>query len=143
MIERIIITDPAEVERYNANKLTEPRECSICGRTFWVVREGKGKYPTMCSDECRRKYQIKKTSEYLIRRYHEDPEFRKRRIAGTTRRNAHRRAERQDALLERLVQELDQCDTLNEMKAVLQYRVRINVGSYKDDADADADANTL
>lgn len=143
MIEKIVITDPAVAERYSTDELAGPRECSICGRTFWVVREGKGKYPTMCSDECRRKYQIKKTSEYLMRRYHEDPEFRKRRIAGTIRRNAYRRAERQDALLERLVQELDQCDTLDEMKTVLEHRVRINAGSYEDDADADADANTL
>lgn len=104
-------------------------KCKICGKEFEPKRTA-GRRPDFCSEECRRKAHTKKTTRYLNERYKNDEEFRKRRIASNIESNRRKREERKEQAMQELVADLMLADTSDEVRKILDERVRLKSHTY-------------
>lgn len=106
-------------------------KCKICGKEFEVEPNKRGgRVSQFCSDECRRKARSKINTKSLIKRYHADEEWRKKRIASNVAGNRRRREERRELAMQQLVFELGQAKDAGEMREILEEKVRIKSQYY-------------
>lgn len=104
-------------------------ECKTCGKKFEVERTA-GRVSGFCSEECRRKAHIKVSTKSLLKRYHNDEEWRKKRIADNAAGNRKRREVRKEQAMQELVADLMSADTSDEVRQILDERVRIKSQYY-------------
>lgn len=104
-------------------------KCKICGKEF-EVEKTTGRVSGFCSEECRRKARTKVNTKSLLKRYHNDEEFRKKRIADNVIGNRKRREARKEQAMQELVADLMQADTSDEVRQILDERVRIKSQYY-------------
>lgn len=104
-------------------------KCKICGKEFEPKRAA-GRHPNFCSEECRRKAHTKKTTKYLNERYKNDDEFRKKRIASNAASNRRKREGRKEQAMQELVLQLMQAETPEEIRSILEERVRLKSQTY-------------
>lgn len=106
-------------------------KCKICGKEFEVEpNKGGGRMRGFCSEECRRKARTKINTKSLLKRYHNDEEFRKKRIASNIAGNRRRREERREQAMQELVRDLMLADTSDEVRQILDEKVRIKSQYY-------------
>lgn len=104
-------------------------ECKICGKKF-EVEKSAGRVSQFCSDECRRKARSKTNTKSIVKRYHNDEAFRKKRIASNVAANRKRREARKEQAMQELVLQLMQAETSEEIRSILDERVRIKSQYY-------------
>lgn len=104
-------------------------ECKVCGKEFEVEKTA-GRVSGFCSEECRRKARTKINTKSLLKRYHNDEEFRKKRIADNVAGNRRRREGRKEQAMQELVADLMSADTSDEVRQILDERVRIKSQYY-------------
>lgn len=104
-------------------------ECKVCGKRFEVERT-VGRVSGCCSDACRRKAHTKVNTKSLLKRYHNDEEFRKKRIADNVAGNRKRREARKEQAMQELIADLMSANTSDEVRQILDERVRIKSQYY-------------
>ena len=105
--------------------------CKICGRSFTYEKtRGGGREPGFCSDECRRRARSKTNTKSLLKRYHKDEDFREKRIRENVIGNRRRREARRAQVMDKLVDDLMKAQTPEEIRALLESRVRIRAELY-------------
>lgn len=104
-------------------------KCKICGKEFEVEKK-RGRVPQVCSEECRRKAHTKITTRNIANRYRTDEEFRKKRVAANASSNRRRREARKEQAMQELVFELMQANTSDEVRKILDERVRLKSQTY-------------
>lgn len=104
-------------------------KCKICGKEFEAEKTA-GRVSGFCSEECRRKARTKVNTKSLLKRYHNDEEFRKKRIADNVIGNRKRREARKEQAMQELVADLMQADTSDEVRQILDERVRLKSQTY-------------
>lgn len=106
-------------------------KCKICGKEFEVKPNKRGgRVSQFCSDECRRKARSKINTKSLTKRYHTDEEWRKKRIASNVAGNRKRREARKEQAMQELVFQLMQAETSEEIRSILEERVRLKSQTY-------------
>lgn len=100
-------------------------KCVVCGKEF----EGdvRRRY---CSPECKRVMDVKNSLKSLHRKYHSDEEYRKKRIADNAAGNKRRREARKEQAMQELVRDLVLADTSDEVRKILDERVRLKSTLY-------------
>lgn len=100
-------------------------KCVVCGKEF----EGdvRRRY---CSPECKRVMDVKNSLKSLHRKYHSDEEYRKKRIADNAAGNKRRREARKEQAMQELVRDLILADTSDEVRKILDERVRLKSTLY-------------
>ncbi len=104
-------------------------KCKVCGKEFEVGKTA-GRVIGFCSDECRRKARTKINTKSILKRYHNDEEFRKRRIADTVAGNRRRREARKEQAMQELCEELYNAKSSGDIRAILEKKVRIKASVY-------------
>lgn len=104
-------------------------KCKVCGKEFEVEKTA-GRVIGFCSEECRRKARTKVNTKSLLKRYHNDEEFRKKRIADTVAGNRKRREARKEQVMQELIADLMQAETSDEMRQLLEEKVRLKSQTY-------------
>lgn len=104
--------------------------CPICGKEF-ERRIGKiGRKQIYCSKECKNKRDVKKTVEYLKKRYRKDEEFRERRKRTNTELLFKKRVKAKEEAMQELVADLNSATTPEEIRAILDERIRLKRETY-------------
>ena len=100
-------------------------KCVVCGKEF----EGdvRRRY---CSPECKHVMDVKNSLKSLHRKYHSDEEYRKKRIADNAAGNKRRREARKEQAMQELVRDLVLADTSDEVRKILDERVRLKSTLY-------------
>lgn len=104
-------------------------ECKVCGKEFEVEKTA-GRVSGFCSEECRRKARTKINTKSLLKRYHNDEEFRKKRIADNVAGNRRRREGRKEQAMQELCEELYNAKSSGDIRAILEKKVRIKSQYY-------------
>lgn len=104
-------------------------ECKVCGKKF-EVEKSAGRVSQFCSEECRRKAHTKINTKSLLKRYHNDEEFRKKRIADNVIGNRKRREARKEQAMQELCEELYNAKSSGDIRAILEKKVRIKSQYY-------------
>lgn len=104
-------------------------KCKICGKEFEVEKTA-GRVSGFCSEECRRKARTKVNTKSLLKRYHNDEEFRKKRIADNVIGNRKRREARKEQAMQELCEELYNAKSSGDIRAILEKKVRIKSQYY-------------
>lgn len=104
-------------------------KCKICGKEF-EVEKTTGRVSGFCSEECRRKARTKVNTKSLLKRYHNDEEFRKKRIADNVIGNRKRREARKEQAMQELCEELYNAKSSGDIRAILEKKVRIKSQYY-------------
>lgn len=100
-------------------------KCVVCGKEF--EGDARRRY---CSPECKHVMDVKNSLKSLHRKYHSDEEYRKKRIADNAAGNKRRREARKEQAMQELVRDLILADTSDEVRAILEKRVRIRSEYY-------------
>lgn len=101
--------------------------CPICGKEFEQVRKTAGRKKIYCSKACKRKNDQKITANYIKRRYAQDEEFRAMRKRQSTNWARRSMQKKKDEAFEELVNDIIDAKNANEIKEILQARVRLIV----------------
>jgi hypothetical protein len=104
-------------------------KCKICGKEFEAEKTA-GRVSGFCSEECRRKARTKVNTKSLLKRYHNDEEFRKKRIADNVIGNRKRREARKEQAMQELCEELYNAKSSGDIRAILEKKVRIKSQYY-------------
>lgn len=104
-------------------------KCKVCGKEFEVEKTA-GRVSGFCSEECRRKARTKVNTKSLLKRYHNDEEFRKKRIADNVAGNRKRREARKEQAMQELCEELYNAKSSGDIRAILEKKVRIKSQYY-------------
>ena len=104
-------------------------KCKVCGKEFEVEKTA-GRVSGFCSEECRRRARTKVNTKSLLKRYHNDEEFRKKRIADNVIGNRKRREARKEQAMQELCEELYNAKSSGDIRAILEKKVRIKSQYY-------------
>ena len=104
-------------------------KCKIWGKECEVEKTA-GRVSGFCSEECRRKARTKVNTKSLLKRYHNDEEFRKKRIADNVIGNRKRREARKEQAMQELCEELYNAKSSGDIRAILEKKVRIKSQYY-------------
>ena len=105
--------------------MEEFKTCAVCGKKFAVVYHGKGRKPLYCSDACRRKANGISNTNYMRKRYAEDPEFRERRKKDAANFNRRRTEAVRNVMIEELTTKIEEAKNREEIIELLKKHVRI------------------
>ena len=100
-------------------------KCVVCGKEF--DGDVRRRY---CSPECKHVMDVKNSLKSLHRKYHNDEEYRKKRIADNSAGNKRRREARKEQAMQELVRDLVLADTSDEVRKILDERVRLKSTLY-------------
>ena len=100
-------------------------KCVVCGKEF----EGdvRRRY---CSPECKHVMDVKNSLKSLHRKYHSDEDYRKKRIADNSAGNKRRREARREQAMQKVVAELVQAKTAEEIRSILEENTRLKSTLY-------------
>ncbi|WP_024859800.1 hypothetical protein [Ruminococcus flavefaciens] len=104
--------------------------CSECGKLFEWERKGKGRLPHYCSAKCKNKRDNRATVAYLKQRYRDDLVFRERRKRSNILSMKRKRDERKAQAMEKLVNDLLAATTVEQVREILNERVRLKSELY-------------
>ena len=109
---------------------TGTNKCAVCGKEFKYDMGKRGPVPRYCSDECRRKAHIKTNTKSMTKRYHEDDEWRKKRVRQNAESNRRRREARREQVMQGLINDIMKAKTPEEVRSILEDRVKIKASLY-------------
>ena len=100
-------------------------KCVVCGKEF----EGdvRRRY---CSPESKHVLDVKNSLKSLHRKYHNDEDYRKKRIADNAAGNKRRREARKEQAMQRVVLQLMQAETAEEIRSILEDNTRLKSTLY-------------
>lgn len=100
--------------------------CKICGKEFeYEYNGGKGRKPGFCSEECRAKAHTKTNTKSMVKRYHSDEEWRKKRIAQNIASEKRRREERRDKVITEMVAFFASSTDTRAIRKMLEEKTRV------------------
>lgn len=104
-------------------------KCKVCGKEF-EAENGRGRKVAYCSDECRRKGHMRVNTKAMLKRYHNDEEWRAKRIRQNADSNKRRREARKEQVMQELCEELYNAKSSGDIRAILDKKVRIRSELY-------------
>lgn len=100
--------------------------CKVCGREFeYEYNGGKGRKPGFCSEECRAKAHTKINTKCMVKRYKNDEEWRKKRIANNVAGEKRRRAERKEKVITEMVAFFASSTDTRAIRKLLEEKTRV------------------
>ena len=103
--------------------------CKVCGKEF-EYDTARGRDPHFCSDECRAKAHTKTNTKSMVKRYHNDEEWRKQRIKRNAEGEKRRRAERKEKVLNDMVAFFASTTDTKAIRRMLEEKTRIKSECY-------------
>lgn len=105
--------------------------CKVCGKEFeYEYNGGKGRKPGFCSEECRAKAHSKINTKCMVKRYKNDEEWRKKRIANNVAGEKRRRAERKEKAITDMVAFFASSTDTRAIRKLLEEKTRVKSECY-------------
>lgn len=105
--------------------------CKVCGKEFeYEYNGGKGRKPGFCSEECRAKAHSKINTKCMVKRYKNDEEWRKKRIANNVAGEKRRRAERKEKVITEMVAFFASSTDTRAIRKLLEEKTRVKSECY-------------
>ena len=103
--------------------------CKVCGKEF-EYEPSRGRKPGFCSEECRAKAHTKTNTKSMVKRYHSDEEWRKKRIANNAAGEKRRRAERKEKVITDMVAFFASSTDTRAIRKLLEEKTRVKSECY-------------
>ena len=104
--------------------------CKVCGKEFKYKASTRGRAPYFCSDECRAKARTKSNTKCMVKRYHSDEEWRKKRVAQNVEGERRRRAERKEKVINDMVAFFASTTDTKAIRRMLEEKTRVKSECY-------------